>query len=131
MQKIEKGRSMNLLEEIDNAHEKHCDILNSKVDIAIFRDINCGLKSNIPVCCILFFCIIWRTLYFFITFSLVKKFIYWYPPHSPEECNYIPCFVCYLLRRDRKLYVCAENDVTCCCFNKAKLIPLSEERVSK
>lgn len=106
---------------LGEAQQIHCDILNSKVDMslgAIFRDIRCGWKSNIPICCILFFCVIWRMLYFFITFSLVRKFIYWYPPNMSEGCNYIPCFICFMLRRGRKLYVCNENDKTCCCCNQ-------------
>lgn len=119
---------------IEIAQDIHCDVLNSKVDlspVAILRDIRCGWKSNIPVCCILFFCVVWRLLYFFIAFSLVKKFIYWYPPNSPEGCNYIPCFFCFLLRRGRKLYVCSANDSTCCCFNKPAVIYLSDERLLK
>ena len=117
---------------IEELNDLHVDFLNAEVNFKLLpRDIRCGLRSNIPICCILFFCVIWRLLYFFINFSLVKKFLGWYPPNSPEGCNYIPCLFCLLLRRSRKLYECELNDKTCCCYNKARLIYLSEERCSK
>ena len=103
---------------LEETHGVYCDVHNAKVDLspwAVFRDVRCGWKSNIPICCILFFCVFWKMLYFFISFSIVKKFIYWYPPRTPEGCNYIPCFICFLLRRGYKLYVCSADDVTCCC----------------
>lgn len=114
--------------------ELHVDMLNCQLDLrpaSIIRDIRCGWKSNIPICCVLFFCVVWRLLYVFINFSLVKKFLYWYPPRTVCESNYIPCFICLLLRRVRKLYVCSEKDVTCCCFNKQPIVLLIEERYPK
>lgn len=120
------------IKEIRKLHSLHCDILNSKVDFkpTIFRDVRCGLKSNIPVCCILFF-LVRRWLYFFINFTLVKKFIYCYPAKAECKYSYIPCFICFLFRRVRKLYVCSENDVNCCGFGKPAIVFLTDERYSK
>lgn len=118
------------IEDINNAHELHCAILNSQVNLSprnLFRDIRCGLKSNIPICCVLFF-IVLGWFYFFINFSLVKRFIYWYPPQTTCEYCYKPCFICFLFHRVRKLYVCPKSDVNCCCFGKSAIVFLSEER---
>jgi hypothetical protein len=118
------------IKNIRAAHRLHCNILNAKVDLSptcLFRDIRCGLKSNIPICCILFF-IVRGWLYFLMNFSLVEKFINSYPSRTKWECNYIPCFICFLFRRVRKLYVCPQSDVNCCCFGKPAIVLLSEER---
>lgn len=116
------------LKKIRKATELHCDILNSQVHLgSIYRDVRCGLRSNIPVCCILFF-IIRGLFYYFINFSLVKKFICYYPPKTLCKYNYVPCFICFLFHRVRKLYVCSEEDITCCCYGKPPICFLSEEK---
>lgn len=119
-----------ILKEIRNITSLHVDILNSEVDLRyIYRDVRCGLKSNIPVCCIIFF-IMRKFLYFFINFSLVKKFIYCYPPPK-QKYNYVPCFVCFLFRRVRKVYDCSKSDISCCCYNKPSIIFLTDEKYLK
>lgn len=113
-----------LLEEIRDATKLNCDIENSKTNInfsSICRHIRCGLKSNIPICCIVFY-LLREPLYFFINFTLVKKFIYWYPYRTKCKYNYVPCLICFLFRRVRKLYVCTESDIDCCCKQSAIII---------
>ena len=106
-----------ILKDIQLATQLHVDILNSKNNFSHIRnDVKCGLKSNIPVCCILFFCIIWKLIFCFMSFNLAKRFICWYPDKAKYDWEYVPCFMCFLLRRYRKVYVCSESDVNCCCF---------------
>jgi hypothetical protein len=111
------GSLNDILEDVHTVTQLHVDILNSKDNFTnIGNDIKCGLKSDIPVCCIIFFCTFWKLFFCFVSFSLVKKFIYWYPPRVTCDWDYVPCFICSILRRSRKVYVCSENDTSCCCF---------------
>lgn len=109
----------------------HVDVLNANVDFnfkLIYRDFRCGWKSNIPICCMLFFSFFWRFLYLFVNYSLVKKFLSSYP--ADGRWRYKPCFMCFLFGRVRKLYLCNENDVSCCWFNEPKAVLLTE-RIEK
>lgn len=93
------------------------DILHAKYNLRFRGDLMCGLKSNIPVCCILFYVFIWKTSFLFVHFPIVKKFIYWYPPKT--SCGYVPCLVCLLRKRFNKVHECDVKDSQCCMF-KAK-----------
>lgn len=86
---------------------------NSNVDFSIFAWISttrCGINSNIPFCCILFFLFCWRPLFVLLHFKIIEKLIYFYP--GKNDYHYVPCFFCLILNKKRKLYKC---DVNCYC----------------
>lgn len=70
------------------------DITNSKFRFNFYGEIRCGLRSKIPVCCILFYLLLWKPLFLFIHFDIVKRFIVWYPPRTYYNYNHVPCLIC-------------------------------------
>jgi len=72
---------------------------------------HCGRHSGIPLCCMIFFVFLWGPLSRLSYFSLVKKFIYWYPP---VKFGYVPCLFCFVLRRKAKIRNCSNDNLYCC-----------------
>lgn len=101
-----------MCKDLEKISSLYCDIVNSKPGFNVIGHIRCGIGSNIPICCILFF-ILREILYYFIHFKIVKYFIYNYPPRG-KEYYYIPCFICFVLGRVRKVNICSEDDANCC-----------------
>lgn len=102
-------------EELRVLLELHVDLENSKPEFSLrdmFRHIRCGFRSNIPICCILFYVFVWNFIYLFMYFEVVKKFICWYPPKN--VCEYVACPICVILRRRQELHECSEFDPNCC-----------------
>lgn len=90
----------------------------SKVDFNL-NCIYCGLKSNIPFCCILFFLIFWKPIFILVHFKIVQKFIHYYPPRTYCDFCYIPCFFCLMLRKCSPLKTCNyQEDSDCCCYKQ-------------
>ena len=89
------------------------DIVHAKYRFRPRHDIRCGLKSNIPLCCILFFLVFWQIIFIFVHFSIVRKFVSWYPP---EPCGYVPCVFCVIRKSFRKVHDCSASDPHCCMF---------------
>lgn len=81
-----------------------------------YKSVKCGLKSNIPICCILFYITFWHFLFLFMRFGFVWKFIRRYPIENDRR--YVPCFMCYILNKKSKLHKCSEDDITCCRHSK-------------
>ena len=82
--------------------------------IVTWHHIICGIRSNIPFCCIVFFIIFWKLIFLFINFSIVRKFVSWYPPRKTCNYHYVACPICVLFGRFHSLYICDENDSYCC-----------------
>lgn len=68
----------------------------------IFGEIYAGLKSNIPLCCVVYYSVVFR---FHLVFKTVKILDFFYPDSwdffSKED--YHRCFLCYLCGRKVKV----------------------------
>lgn len=83
----------------------------------IYRNFVCGRYSGLPYCCIFFYCFIWSPLFLLFSYSLVKKFIYWYP--NREKYFYVPCPLCLLLNKRVNIKYCDyKTDKNCCVYKK-------------
>ena len=105
------------LKEIEELCELQVLVINQHKDrwspTKIWQTIVCGWHSNIPICCIAFFLLVWIPLFNFRDFSWVRKITHWWPPIS---FNYVPCPFCFLFNRRRKLKKCEITCGSCCRF---------------
>ena len=84
--------------------------------VKLWRTVVCGWYSNIPVCCIIFFVLVWSPLFYFNSFSLVKKFLDRWPPGKPFY--YVACPFCVLFNKRKKSKVCEYSCTGCCLYKE-------------
>jgi len=87
---------------------------NTKLNFReIVAHIRCGTRSNIPICCMIFFSCIWEPCSMLTHFHIFKRFKEWYF-HLSGGFNYIPCPFCILIDKPRVLYKCSGQEYGCC-----------------
>ena len=77
--------------------------------------ITCGYRSNIPICCIIFFETIWGKLIYPNTRLYNNYMIF----HRQQK-GYVHCPICIILKRSREIIDCDNNPNKPCnpCENK-------------
>jgi hypothetical protein len=103
--------------ELQDVLKKYIELRLAEFDLdfsKLYHHIRCGIRSNIPFCCIIFFCSFWKFIFLLFNFSFVRKFINWYPPRKTYNYHYVACPLCVIMHRYRYLRVCNENDSWCC-----------------
>ena len=78
----------------------------------IICDINCGIKSNIPLCCILFWIIIWKPIFHLLPITgSMNRYLFSkkYLKYLKIEVEYIPCPICIFKNKANKLKHCIDN----------------------
>lgn len=78
-------------------------MLVNKMQNRLIKDVYCGFHSKIPVCCILFYILIWG--------PLIKLNVKLNNYIKAAPFGYIPCFVCFLLKNQVKIKYCNDCEV--------------------
>ena len=67
------------------------------------HDLQCGLHSGLPLCCVLFYVLVWARI-------RQGRFTRWYM--QQHESDYIPCPLCVLRGREVRVAECGCNGGT-------------------
>jgi hypothetical protein len=92
----------------------YCLRKNCKFKPYFLHHFRCGRRSNIPVCCMIFFVTFWQACWILGHFPLVKRFLSYYPSTKYHKYRYVPCFYCYLMGRCNRVLTCDKDCKSCC-----------------
>jgi len=77
-------------------------LTENNLDWEHFEDVECGLHSNIPSCCIIFYCVFWKP---HIMTSNYLENEYWKKVNS-GKFKYVPCPDCEISGKNVKIKKC-------------------------